>query len=151
MVYKLHVMIPPFLSLSWCFLWPLGLPREWVGFNIWWRRQNEEVKLELHSFQPALNTSPGYRGGSLRNNAGHWYYLAVAYNGWDMTMLFDEMVTREVHIIRSSVWWKAASVMRGGICGKGPTLGKDKKINIYIYIHPNQVQDQNMKRQGVAH
>lgn len=42
-----------------------------MGFNIWWRRQNEEVKLALHGFLPALNASPDYREGSLGNNAGH--------------------------------------------------------------------------------
>lgn len=71
MVYKVHVMIPPFLSLSWCFLWPFGFPREWVGFNMWWRRQNEEVKLDLHSILRALNTSPGNGEGSIENIAGH--------------------------------------------------------------------------------
>lgn len=49
-----------------------------MGFNIWWRRRSEEVKLALHGSLPGLNVSPGYREGSLKNNAGHRCCLVVA-------------------------------------------------------------------------
>lgn len=62
-----------------------------------------------------------------------------------MTVLHDEIVTREVQIIRSCVWWKAESVMRGAICGRGHTFGRDKNMHI-----PNQVQNQNTNKEGVA-
>lgn len=65
MVYKLLVMISPF-SLSRCFLWPSSPLRQWEGFNIWWRRRSEEVKLALRGFPPGLNVSPGYKEESIK-------------------------------------------------------------------------------------
>lgn len=130
MVYKLQVMIPPFLSPLQSFLWPFDYPREWVGFNMCWRRQNEELKLDVHCFLPDLNASPGYGLRSLGNNVRHWYYLAIAYNGWDMRALYDEMVTRDVHAIKSCVWWKTKRSVKSRLRERGHTLEKNKNVHI---------------------
>lgn len=99
-----------------------------MGYNIWWRRPKEEVRLAIHVFLPGLNASPGYRGGSLRNNAGHGQCcLAVACNNWDMIILCDEMFTREGEKMRSQACGRAES-MKGGVI-----LWKDK----HIYISTN--------------
>ena len=84
-----------------------------------WRRQNEELKLDVHCFLPDLNASPGYGLRSLGNNARHWHYLAIAHNGWDMRTLHDEMVTRDAQAIRTGVWWKTQSAMKGILCERG--------------------------------
>lgn len=83
------------------------------------------MKLALHGFLPGLNASPGYREQSLRNEAGHRCYLAVAYNDWDMIGLCDEVFTGEGGIIRSCVFWEAESMREGrGIFGRGCFLGE---------------------------
>lgn len=90
----------------------------------------------------ALNASPGYKEGSLGNNTGHWYYLSFAHNGPDMTILHDEMVTREVKII--SVGQKAGSVMRGVICRWGHALEKEKICT----SEPGAGRNQNMTEES---
>ena len=54
------------------------------------------MRLALHVFMPGLNASPGYKGGSLRNNAEHGpCWLVVECNNWDIIILCDEIFTRE--------------------------------------------------------
>lgn len=93
------------------------------------------MKLALHGFLPGLNASPGCRGGSLRNNAGHRCYLAVAYNDWDMIVLRDEMFTREVENNQELCLLEGREhEKRCGFCGRGCTFGKDNSARCITKI-----------------
>lgn len=93
------------------------------------------MKLALHGFLPGLNASPGCRGGSLRNNAGHRCYLAVAYNDWDMIVLRDEMFTREVENNQELCLLEGREhEKRCGFFGRGCTFGKDNSASCITKI-----------------